>query len=61
MQLQGYDLIGITDTWWDRTWLSRTGWDGEEGQSLLHVRAMGMHGALPKDGQRAGQELMDQD
>jgi len=61
VQLLGYDLIGIIGTCWDKSWLSRTGWDGEEGEFLLHVRAMGMHGALRKDGQRTGRELMGQD
>lgn len=49
MQLQGCDLIGITDTWWiaymtgvlpwmDNSFLGRTGWDSEEGKNALDVR-----------------------
>lgn len=60
MQLWGDNLIGIIDAWWDRMWLRRTGWNGKEGECLLHVKAMGMHGVLPKDGQRAGHKLMGQ-
>lgn len=34
MWLQVYDLIGITDTWWDKMWLRRTGWNSEEEESF---------------------------
>lgn len=47
MQSQGCDLIGIRDTRWDRAWFKSTDWDGEEGEYLLHVRAVRMHGVLP--------------
>ena len=50
VQLQGYDLVGITETWWDgsRDWsvamegygqaLGRTGWEDEEGEWPFYVR-----------------------
>lgn len=34
VRLQGYDLVGITEAWWDgsRDSLGRTGWENEEGE-----------------------------
>ena len=61
LQLQGYDLIGIRETWCDGShdWhvamkgysvFRKDGKEDEEGELPSHERAGGVHGALPGDG-----------
>lgn len=41
--------------------VKKTGWNSEEEEPLLHDRAVGIRGPLPKNGQGAGHEFMGQD
>lgn len=60
VQLQGYDLTGITEAWWDssRDWgaamdgerLFRKDRMGDEERESSFLITMGRYGALPRDG-----------